>query len=170
MLPETSAAGQVRLYRCERFPDKWGLAAVLLDNIVALDPVPFERDGRWWMFVGMREPGAEGSDELSLFYAPGLFGPWTPHARNPVVSDAFSARPAGNVYRIGNTLLRPSQDCSRRYGYGLVINRIDLIADNEYEEAEIERILPEKLGFLGVHTINHNDRFTVADFLRRTPD
>ncbi len=169
MLPETSAARQVQLYRCERFPDRWALAAVLIDAIVALDPVVFERDGRWWMFVGTREPGTDASDELSLFHAPSLFGPWTPHRANPVRSTVFAARPAGNVYEVAGSLYRPAQDCSRRYGYGLAINRVERVTESDYSETEVGRVHAEEHGFIGVHTVNHNERFTVADFLRRAP-
>lgn len=167
MLPETSQARQVQLYRCERFPDKWGRAATLLDNTAAVDPVVFQHDGQWWMFVGTREPGAGGSDEVSLFHAPRITGPWTPHRRNPVRSNVFSARPAGQVYELDGQLYRPAQDCSRRYGYGLVINRIDRVSETDYAETEVARLNPESRGFLGIHTVNHSERLTVVDFNRR---
>ena len=170
MLPESSAARQIQLYRCERFPDRWRLAAVLIDNIAAVDPVVFQRDDRWWMFVGTREPDADGSDEVSLFHAPDLLGPWTPHPRNPVRSDVFGARPAGQIFERDGSLYRPAQDCSKRYGHGLVINRIDRVSTTEYAETEVARLSPEgPQGFIGVHTINSTNRITVVDFLRRQP-
>ena len=169
MLPETSQAQQIQLYRCDRFPDRWGLAKVLIDNISAVDPVVFQRDGRWWMFAGTREPGADGSDEVSLFHAQSLTGPWKQHACNPVRSSVFASRPAGQVYELDGELFRPSQNCSRRYGYGLVIHRIDRISDTDYAETEVATLRPEPFGFLGLHTVNYIDKLSVVDFLRRGP-
>ena len=52
------------------------------------------------MFVNVGIEGGEAHDELHLYSAPGILGPWKPHPRNPVKSDVRSARPAGRVYHV----------------------------------------------------------------------
>src|SRR5207253_8229013 len=48
-------------------------------------------------------------DELHLFHAERLTGDWQPHPRNPVKSDARSARPAGSLFVRDGALYRPAQ-------------------------------------------------------------
>jgi hypothetical protein len=100
LIPETAQARQVRAYRCVRFPDQWTLESVLLDGIAAADATLHQEGDRWWLFANVPEPGAgHAHDELHLFHADSPMGPWQPHRRNPVVSDARSARPAGSLFR-----------------------------------------------------------------------
>lgn len=168
MLPETGEARQVELYRCERFPDVWVLDRVLLENIHAVDPVVFRHGDRWWMFVGTREPGTDSWDELSLFHAPDLKGPWRPHPRNPVKSDVRAGRPAGQVFAWRGELYRPAQDCSVRYGGGMSIQKITRLDLTGYEETETTRIGPHwDRRFIGTHTLNSDGRLTVTDVLWR---
>ena len=67
----------------------------------------------------------------------------------------------------GGRLLRPTQDCSVRYGYGIVLNEITRLTPCEFEEHEVDEILPEwRSGLLGTHTLNASERFEVIDGLR----
>jgi hypothetical protein len=85
---------------------------------------------------------------------------------NPIVSDVRSARPAGRVFLRNGSLIRPSQDSSRRYGYALNLNRITKLTTNDYEEKLIERLEPPKSGgILAVHTYNFSGNITVMDAL-----
>ena len=79
MIPESSAAGTVDLYRAEAFPDRWVKEATLLSGIVASDATLFQRDGRWWMLATVRDEGGAHSDALHIWSAPKLLGPWQPH-------------------------------------------------------------------------------------------
>ena len=45
MIPETAANRTVELYRCEQFPDRWGLVKVLLRDVYAVDATLLEADG-----------------------------------------------------------------------------------------------------------------------------
>src|SRR5204863_6061653 len=107
------------------FPDKWQLEKVLLDANCPLDATVIEVEETWWMFVNIQEAGAAVNwDELHLYHADSLFGPWKPHARNPIVSDVRSARPAGRLFWSNNVLYRPGQDSSLRYGYATTISKV----------------------------------------------
>jgi hypothetical protein len=136
MVPESAAAGAVRLYRADRFPDRWVFVKNLLTGPAFLDSSVFSRDGDWWMFT---ETSSEGrNDTLRLFRAADLLGPWAEHPRSPVVrADARIARPAGRVLCTPDRLVRFAQDCRATYGksvYALEITRLD---DRHFEEVQL---------------------------------
>ena len=105
----------------------------------AWDPTLLRHDGRYWLFVTMAAPGVRPSDELCLYSADSLTGPWRPHPRNPIVSDARRARPAGRILADQGHLVRPSQDGSGAYGRRIVLNRIDVLTPDDYEETPVGR-------------------------------
>jgi len=164
MIPESSENRTIELYRADAFPSSWTLERVLLEDIRALDATLVDVDGRLWLFVSVAEPGAAPNDELHLFSADSLEGPWEPHPANPVVSDVRSARPAGRIFRHAGDLIRPSQDCSRRYGYAVVFNRIDVLTDDDYVESPIGRIDPVWYpGIVATHTYDAGKEIEVLD-------
>ncbi len=169
MIPETGDKNVVELYRSVSFPFDWQPERVLLEARSPLDTTLMEVNGTWWMFVNIQEEGVRVNwDELHLYYSDSPLGPWKPHARNPVVSDVRSARPAGRLFWADNVLYRPSQDSSIRYGYATVLNRITNLSPTEYSETEFSKILPNwDKDILGVHTLNTSDDLTVIDCLTR---
>ena len=117
--------------------------------------------------MNLAEPGAAVDDELHLFTATALAGPWVPHRENPVVADVGRARPAGSIFRRDGELIRPAQDCSRGYGRAVVRNRIELLTPEEYRETPIERIEPTWApGLVGTHTYNATAGVEVIDGFR----
>ena len=169
MIPETSERKVVELYRCVSFPFEWRPEKVLLETNRPLDATLIEVDATWWMFVNLEEEGvAVNWDELHLYYAESLLGPWKPHARNPIVSDVRSARPAGRLFWSNNVLYRPSQDSSLRYGYATTINKVTELSPVAYNETEVVKILPDwDDNIIGVHTLNFLDDLTVIDCLTK---
>ena len=55
---------------------------------------------------------------------------------NPVIADRSHARNAGRIFKYRDMLLRPAQDCSKRYGYATKLMQIKQIDENGYEESE----------------------------------
>jgi len=107
-------------------------------------------------------------DELHLYFADSPLGPWTPHERNPIVSDVRFARPAGRIFRSNGHLCRPSQDSSLRYGYATIINIVTEFSMSAYREVPILRINPDwDDDIIGVHTLNMLDEMTVIDCLMK---
>ena len=165
MMPETAANGTVEVYRCEAFPLRWRLHRVFLENIRAYDATLWQDKDRWWMFVNVAESGADSSDELHLYWSSTPLGPWTAHRDNPVVSDVRCARPAGPLFVRDGTLYRPSQDCSLAYGHCVVINRVDVLRDDDYRETMTHRISPGwRKDVLHVHTLGGSKRLRVIDY------
>jgi hypothetical protein len=170
MIPETSAVARVELYRAVEFPDRWEREAVLIDELDAADATLLAHGDRLWMFAAVTPPDASSLDELHLFWASELRGPWRSHPRNPVVSDVRCARPAGAVQRWGSRLVRPGQDGSRRYGGSISFREIDVLTPDAYAEHEIARLDPTDLGDArATHTYSADARFEAIDLRRREP-
>ncbi len=172
MLPETSANRTIELYRCERFPDRWRLQRVLMDDIDAVDASLLHENGRWWLFCAIKpHPAASENDELHLFHSDDLLtGDWKPHPRNPVVSDVRYARPAGKPYRHLGRRIRPSQNCAGIYGHGFNLNVITQLDENRYREEPLVSVTADQYpGLIGTHTYAREGRLTVVDACRRIP-
>jgi hypothetical protein len=169
MIPEMGDRNVVELYRAHSFPFEWKPEKVLLEARSPLDATLVEVEGMWWMFVNIQEEGvAVNWDELHLYYAESPLGPWQPHARNPVVSDVLSARPAGRLFWSQDVLYRPGQDSSLRYGYATTISKITNLSTTTYAETEVLKILPDwDTDIIGVHTLNLLDEMTVIDCLMK---
>jgi hypothetical protein len=170
MIPEASMTRGVTLYRCIAFPDRWEPVARLLDNVEAADATVFRHGGRYWMTSVVRNGVGGYSDTLAIHHAPGLFGPWEPHARNPVVVDARFARPAGAVIATPHGLFRPVQDCSRGYGKALAIMRIDRLDPENFAQTCVSYMSPGRTWpGARLHTINRSGRLECIDGAILTP-
>jgi hypothetical protein len=168
MVPETGANRTVELWECVRFPDQWRLRSVLLEDVEAVDAtLKFDaRQGLWWMFVSVAEPGGCTYDTLSIYYSNDLFGGWRPHALNPVKLDLASSRPAGPIVEQDGAWLRPAQDCTRGYGGGLSWRRIIDLAPDTFQEEALTHWTPPP-GFRGVHTYSRAAGWEAIDLQRR---
>ncbi len=166
MLPETSAAGELVLYEAADFPRSWRRVATLLSAPVA-DATVVEFDGRWWMFGTRTDRGP--NNNLFVWHAPDLVGPWRPHEGNPVKTDARSARPGGTPFVVDGRLYRPSQDSSRIYGGGLVVNQIEVLTPRSFAERPVRTFLPEPGSSQpdGWHTLSTVGTKTLIDGNRR---
>jgi hypothetical protein len=168
MIPESGEASQIQLYRASSFPTEWKLDRVLVDDIRAADATLLEADGRWWMLASVGGYGTTLGDELHVFFAASPLGPWTPHPANPVVSDIRAARPAGAILRDGDRVVRPAQDCSRRYGRAVSLREITVLDPLHYEERELERLEARDVqGARAVHTYARDGRYEAIDARRR---
>ncbi len=167
MMPESSSGGGLDLYRCQRFPDLWTLEARLLDGRYH-DATLFSHEGRLWIAATTEAFQSSTWDALSLFQAPSLKGPWTPHKGNPVLVDSRNARPAGPLWRNGADLMRPAQDCSTGYGVGVRFRKITKLTLDEYaEETTGGMAFKGDIGVLGPHTICRAGEFEFVDFFAR---
>jgi hypothetical protein len=164
MLPETAASKRVELYRARLFPFEWEPAATLMRDVVLQDCTLAEIEGTWWMFSCARAHGSSASDELHVFWAETPLGPWNQHPRNPVMADVRRARPAGSLFSVGGHWYRPSQDCSRGYGWAINLNRITRLDRKGYSEEVVTTLKPHWMaGLRGTHTLNAAGGLTVID-------
>jgi hypothetical protein len=169
MIPETSAARTVELYRAPRFPDRWELVGTLLEGLEVSDATVFQHRDRWWMTATVRE-GGSWSDALHVWHAECLTGPWRPHVHNPVLIDIASARPAGRVVVRGGRLLRPVQDGRFGYGAALAVAEITRLDEENFEQEVIGRLQPGQW-WPGrrLHTLNRAGRLECIDGSAMSP-
>jgi hypothetical protein len=164
MVPETGRANRIEMYRAVDFPHRWEPAQILVDGVAAADATLLEADGGWWMFATVAEDGSSKCDQLWVFHADAVGGPWRPHVRNPVKIDVRSARPAGSLFRRGGKLIRPTQDCSATYGGALTLCEVTRLTRRDYAEVELETLLPGWLpSNLGFHTVSSSRGLEVID-------
>jgi hypothetical protein len=167
MIPETKEQRTIELYRATRFPDQWTYVRTIAKGVLAVDSTIFQHGGKLWLFANIAVPGASTFDELHLFYADALDGKWTAHPKNPIVSDAGGSRPAGTLFFEAGRLIRPSQDCSLRYGYAIVLNEVKILSETDYREVPCGRLEPDWYpGSVCTHTYNRTEDFEVLDGMR----
>jgi hypothetical protein len=166
MVPESSNNRTIELYEAEEFPYRWRFVKDIMTNVEAVDTTIVRRHGLWWLFTNMREnEGGPINDELFLFRSDDLLGDdWVPHPLNPIVTDVRSARPAGRIFEMDGVLYRPSQDCSKCYGYAVNINRIQEMTEATYRESRTAYLEPKEFpGASRVHTFSHIHGLTAVD-------
>jgi hypothetical protein len=165
MMPETKSNRAIELYQCVHFPDQWKFAKTLMPDVKAVDATLINKDGKWWLFVNIEEEGGSSWDTLHLFFSDNpLTDQWTPHPRNPIIKDVHTARPAGHIMVQSGTLIRPSQDCSVRYGYATNFNHIILLNETDYAEKRERTFRPPAWGnIIGTHTWNELENLKVID-------
>jgi len=168
MIPESMDNSTVELYECVAFPFEWKHTCNLMEDIKAVDSTLVEHEGMWWLFANVvGHEGISCQDELYIFYADSpISTQWTPHKMNPVVSDCKYARPAGAIFKKGDYIYRPSQNCSVRYGYGFNLNKIDVLTENEFHETPVTSVEPNwSKEVIGTHTYANANSLYVIDAL-----
>jgi hypothetical protein len=164
MVPETESRDAVELYRATRFPHEWAFDRTLVEAPSPADATIAEIGGRWWMFVATRVPEVHEWSQLAIYHAPSPLGPWSPHPRNPVRTDARNVRPAGRIFRYEGAYYRPAQDGTPVYGSATVVNRIDQLDLTTFRETPVARIEPRwRPGLTGTHTLNAAGGLTAID-------
>ena len=164
MIPETARNHDIELYRCVRFPDCWELDCNILTGVAAVDTTILSVKGKYWLFTCLKEEVCDTADDLHLYWARSLRGPWQAHPLNPVVSDVRTARGAGAIIETNDGIIRPTQDSSERYGWRINFNRILTLSEFEYKEETVGYVGEQWCELVnGAHTWNCSERFEVID-------
>jgi len=168
LIPETFDRKTIELYRADPFPERWNLEKILMEDIAASDATVLDHGGKLWLFVNVAVDGATFGDELFVFWANSPTDTWQPHPLNPVVADARSARPAGRIFTRDGQLYRPGQDCSQRYGGGVVFSRIEALSETDYREVQVGRFDRDRTpGNVGAHSYTCGGGYEAVDGRRR---
>jgi hypothetical protein len=170
MIPESSAAGRVDLYRADPFPHRWIHEATLVSGVEASDATVVRHGGCLWMLAATRDGAGSWSDTLSIFSAPDLLGPWQPHPLNPVLIDQATARPAGTMFVRDGKLYRPVQDCTHGYGTGIGLAEVTRL-DHDGFDQKIHALLRADPSWPGrrFHTLNRAGRLECIDGAAYSP-
>jgi hypothetical protein len=168
MVPESAEAQRVELWAATDFPTGWARVGALLEGVEAVDASILYHGGLYWMWVNHAVDGGRLDDETFLYFSDRLETGWTPHPRNPVVSDARRARPAGRPFLHGDVVIRPAQDCTGRYGSRVVFNAVEVMTPDDYRERPVGSLGPSWAGGrnLCAHTYTFDGSVEATDGLR----
>lgn len=167
LIPESSGCRQTTAYTLDTTTLELEKAAVLFEDIGVVDPTLVLHDGTWYLLgclAGVAENAA-----LFIWYSESPFGPWKPHAMNPVKIDVASSRPAGQCIRDTQAqLLRPAQNSIARYGGGLTLNEIIVLTPSSFSERVQCELQPSPswIARHGLHHFSHDNGAFVIDALQ----
>ena len=164
-IPENSEGRNVDLYRYELESGKLSFEKTLVPDLKAVDPTLFHHNNLWWLFFTDK---TSTNERLHAWYSENVFGPFSPHANNPVKVDIRYSRPAGIPFMQGGMLLRPAQDCSVRSGRRICINQVVRLSKTEFEEKEYAVLNPSPTSKYrdGMHTFNRTNGLIIVDAKR----
>lgn len=154
MIPDTSVQNNIQLFKCEEFPHKWKFEKILVSGFSTADTAFFaDNSGRVWLFT------QSDSQTMALFSASSIFDMFT-----KTLINVNHPRSAGTIFRYGEAIYRPAQDCSEQYGKAVKINKITKLGPQEYEERLVQTYdagwFPE---LTGCHTFNLCGDFVITD-------
>lgn len=162
MIPESGDANAVYLYECVQFPYEWKKKKTLIDGVQAVDTTPLKAEDGWYLFTTEIKNGTSCNDELSIYKSEDLFNqPFDRVSEIPVVTNVSNARMAGHFHQEEGNIYRMSQNCGKRYGHQVNINRV-LNLENSYQEEIIDTIKPD-FPAMGLHTYNQAEDMLIAD-------
>ena len=167
MLPESSARRNLVLYRARQLPGPWEPVAELLTQVRMADATLHHDGARWWITASVATDAGCIYDELHLYSADRLEGPWRASPHNPVRVDPAWSRPAGPWFVWQGLAARPVQDCRGRYGRALQILTVMGIGDDGVRERPVASLAARAGGLAtGVHTYSRVGSDLAIDWVR----
>lgn len=134
MIPESTEAYSIRLYKAVNFPTKWSFVRILLYGKYG-DPSILFYNGKCWLFA---QDNPKGNDILRLYYADSLMGTWKEHPQSPiVVRNPRIARPGGRMLIFNNRIYRFAQDDYPYYGNQVRSFEVTELTASSYREDEL---------------------------------
>jgi len=169
LLPETSQNNDIRLYECIKFPFKWKLKKILMNNVSSADNLIFYFNKFYWLFSNIATSAKDDHDsEMSIFYSKNtpLTNKWIPHKNNPIITDAEFARNAGIIFD-KNKIYRVSQKYKfNLYGGKFLINKIKILNKNSYEENLVKYKFKKNQSIIGHHHLHYTKNLLAFDCLK----
>lgn len=140
---------------------------VLIKGGTLLDGTILFFDEKYWLFATKR--GADSESKLFLYHSKKWNADYIPHLSNPIKLNQKGSRPAGAFINENGVIYRPTQNCENYYGKSVIINKINVLNDSQFEEIPVKEIFaPQNCrNNFGIHTINISNDVIVIDGLRR---
>lgn len=168
MIPESSEAKEVRLYKSIDFPMKWTYVRSLIKNIEAVDSTLLIKKSKLFLLTNYCSASLNDNySELHMYTSDDLIeGEFKKvNADFPLIFDSKRAR-NGGVINNGNKVYRVNQVHKKaHYGYGFAINEIKKLDESGYREEKVGEVFPLFYdGLMGTHHFNNNGKFSVVDY------
>ena len=127
MIPESSKANEVALFKFKDFPFRPEKVNVILNGSY-VDTSPLYYEGVWYLFT-------TSPNGLEIFFSRDLLnGPYCPHPKNPITRDQRISRSGGLPIIVNGRVFRIAQDGSKTYGVNLNILRVFDLSTSSYRE------------------------------------
>lgn len=165
IIPETHQTNSIDLYKWNDSKQEMQLVKTIIDNFPGVDNSILKHNNKYWLFCTASK-NKMADHQLNIFYADELTGLWNPHPLNPIVTSISNARPAGSFIKLGDKIIRPSQNSGLTYGGKVILNEITELSETNYSEKKVEVIAPEDFknkSIVGVHTISSMGNSTLVD-------
>ena len=162
MIPESSANGTIDLYKAKRFPDKWVHEKTLLSGVKYVDSTVYRKQNEYTLLSYTKRNNAW---QLVIFDLDMEKRELV--QQSSVEFSRNTGRPAGLFFKQNGKIIRPSQDCSERYGKSLLLNEV--LDDNSktYSEREFGKLQSNDISIPvkheRIHTINSDSKYEVVD-------
>ena len=169
MIPESSANSTVDLYVADCFPNKWRKIKSLISGSKYVDSTVYLDGDQYYLISYSMISGFEVH----------IFALDMEQQKVELIAkkryEKNVARPGGRLFSEGGKLLRPAQDCSRKYGEALIIYQVDEINRNgEFVEHEVRRIESGMLHLENnperVHHLTSDGVYEVVDVFKEKID
>ncbi len=154
MIPETSGDSSIRLYEAsnDKLTSFHFKKNIIVDKNAEdwrcsfVDSSFVKKNGCYYLFTSRLRK--DKTNVLELYISDKMDGDYKPHPCSPILISNKVGRNAGSVINFNDTLLRFSQDCSKRYGDNVHISKITKLNTEEYEEQLVkENIIPLDIPF-----------------------
>ncbi len=169
MCPETFHKGEIRLYKCIKFPLEWKFYKTIMRDVNAVDTSIFFKDKRWWLITNISLPNLnEHNNQLHVFFSNSpLSDKWIPHKKNPVIFDPLRARNGGLIIDKDEIYRVYQRHLFNNYGNSFGVAKINILNSKNYSEENIFEVEPYFFNDLeGTHTYNYVDGLIVFDYLK----
>ena len=161
MIPETSANLSIDLYQATEFPNKWKKVKTLFSGARYIDTTVLQQADKYYAVSYHKATQGWSLDSFIL--------DMEAMTMVKVASKQYDTnicRPAGHFIR-KDQLLRPAQNCARKYGENIILYCVDRIDDSNYEEHETTHIDVSSISMdkkpNRIHTYNRDSTYEVVD-------
>lgn len=172
MIPETCAAGEVRLYKADNKElTSFSQECVLLrhevhDSHIDIDysdsSIYKHKDDKYYLMTTLC---IDGVNKLQLYVADVLKGPYSEHPLSPVCKSQKYGRNGGCMFEKDGHIYRVAQDCEKRYGDNVHLFEVTELSEREYSETLIkENLLNTSIPFYA----EGGHQFNMVDFNGKT--
>lgn len=172
MIPETCEANEVRLYKADNnelthfYLDRTILKHNEINTDITIDysdsSIIKYLDGNYYLTTTLC---INGENQLCLYVADNLKGPYREHPQSPVCISQKYGRNAGSLFMRNGRIYRVAQDCVQRYGDNIHLFEVTCLSEDAYSEQLVkDYLLDTSIGFYseGGHQLN------VVEFKNRT--
>ena len=162
IIPESADNHSIDLYKAVSFPDRWEKVSQLAEGIY-YDTTYVNYKGKDYLITYSPKKGIFELEVLKFDVDSGKAEKLAELQYKENIG-----RPAGRVYLENGELIRPAQDCSRKYGESLLFYRVDGLEAGEFSEALGKTISANEAdsSFQRIHTYNRDSKYETVDFFK----